>query len=273
MPRQTRRSFLKQAVAGSACTTTLAWSGAIQASGANDRVTLGMIGCGGQGGRLAEGFSKSANIACVCDPDEANRRRVKAKTGAKQDYDDLRRVLDDKSIDAVAVATPDHWHAPAAILACDAGKHVYVEKPQSHNLLESRLLLDAARRNKVVVQQGTQSRSDPFVADAVQMLHEGIIGDVLVCKAWNIQRRANIGHEQPSDPPPGVNYEMWVGPAEFVPFQKNRYHYNWRWWHNFGAGDIGNDGTHDIDYCALGPGCHRAPKFRHGHRCQVRDRR
>ena len=254
MPRQTRRSFLKQAVAGSACATTLAWSGAIQASGANDRVTLGVIGCGGQGGRLAEGFSKSANIACVCDPDEANRRRVKAKTGAKQDYDDLRRVLDDKSIDAVAVATPDHWHAPAAILACDAGKHVYVEKPQSHNLLESRLLLDAARRNKVVVQQGTQSRSDPFVADAVQMLHEGIIGDVLVCKAWNIQRRANIGHEQPSDPPPGVNYEMWVGPAEFVPFQKNRYHYNWRWWHNFGAGDIGNDGTHDIDYARWGLG-------------------
>jgi predicted dehydrogenase len=159
----------------------------------------------------------------------------------------------------VVVATPDHWHAPIAIMACEAGKHVYVEKPQSHNLRESRLLLDAARRHKVVVQQGTQSRSDPFVANAVQMLREGVIGDVLVAKAWNIQRRANIGHEQPSEPPAGVNYEMWVGPAEFVPFQKNRFHYNWRWWYNFGTGDIGNDGTHEIDYARWGLGVEGLP--------------
>ena len=159
----------------------------------------------------------------------------------------------------VVVATPDHWHAPAAILACEAGKHVYVEKPQSHNLRESRLLLDAAQRNKVVVQHGTQSRSDPLVAGAVQMLREGVIGDVLVAKAWNVQQRGNIGHEQPSDPPAGLDYDMWVGPAEFVPFQKNRFHYQWHWWHNFGTGDIGNDGTHEIDYARWGLGVSGLP--------------
>jgi predicted dehydrogenase len=259
MTQHTRRSFLKQASVGPACAAAVAWTGGINAAGANERVTLGVIGCGGQGGRLADAFSNSSNVACVCDPDEAHRRRVQVKTGAKRAYDDLRRLLDDKSIDAVVIATPDHWHAPAAIMACDAGKHAYVEKPQSHNLLESRLLLDAARRNKVVVQQGTQSRSAPLVAGAVQMLHEGIIGDVLMCKAWNIQRRRNIGHEQPSDPPAGVNYELWVGPAEFVPFQKNRFHYNWRWWHNFGAGDVGNDGSHDIDYARWGLGVEGLP--------------
>ena len=172
---------------------------------------------------------------------------------------DLRRVLDDQSVDAVVVATPDHWHAPAAILACEAGKHVYVEKPQSHNLRESRLLLDAARRNQVVVQHGTQSRSNPLIAGAVQMLREGVIGDVLVAKAWNIQRRGNIGHEQPSEPPAGVDYDTWVGPAEFVPFQKNRFHYHWHWWYNFGTGDIGNDGTHEIDYARWGLGVEGLP--------------
>jgi predicted dehydrogenase len=159
----------------------------------------------------------------------------------------------------VVVATPDHWHAPAAILACEAGKHVYVEKPQSHNLRESRLLLDAARRNQVVVQHGTQSRSSPLIAGAVQMLREGVIGDVLVAKAWNIQRRGSIGHEQPSEPPAGVDYDAWVGPAEFVPFQKNRFHYHWHWWYNFGTGDIGNDGTHEIDYARWGLGVEGLP--------------
>lgn len=208
---------------------------------------------------MAGAFAEIADIACVCDPDESRRRQVQEKVRARQAVADLRRVLDDKTIDAVVVATPDHWHAPAAILACEAGKHVYVEKPQSHNLRESRLLLDAARRNKVVVQHGTQSRSDPLIAGAVQMLREGVIGEVLVAKAWNIQRRGSIGHEQPGDPPPGVDYDLWVGPAEFVPFQKNRFHYNWHWWYNFGTGDIGNDGAHEIDYARWGLGVEGLP--------------
>jgi predicted dehydrogenase len=144
-------------------------------------------------------------------------------------------------------------------MACEAGKHVYVEKPQSHNLRESRLLVDAARRNKVVVQHGTQSRSNPLIAGAVQMLREGVIGDVLVAKAWNIQRRKNIGRAKPSAPPAGLDYDLWVGPAEWMPFQKNRFHYDWHWWYNFGTGDIGNDSTHEIDYARWGLGVEGLP--------------
>ncbi len=180
--------------------------------------------------------------------------KPKENANAAHAVGDLRRILDDKSVDAVVVATPDHWHAPAAILACEAGKHVYVEKPCSHNLRESRLLVDAARRNKVVVQHGTQSRSNQMMADATQMLREGIIGDVLVAKAWNIQRRGNIGHSNPSSPPESLDYDTWIGPAPFTPFRENCFHYNWRWWYNFGTGDIGNDGTHEMDYARWGLG-------------------
>ena len=259
MSDPSRRSFLKHTAAASAGAAAWAWTSGIHAAGTNERLTVGIIGCGGRGAGLAEEFAGLANVAYVCDPDESRRRRAQEKVRAKHAVADLRSVLDDQSVDAVVVATPDHWHAPAAILACEAGKHVYVEKPQSHNLRESRLLLDAARRNQVVVQHGTQSRSNPLIAGAVQMLREGVIGDVLVAKAWNIQRRGSIGHEQPSEPPAGVDYDAWVGPAEFVPFQKNRFHYHWHWWYNFGTGDIGNDGTHEIDYARWGLGVEGLP--------------
>jgi predicted dehydrogenase len=195
----------------------------------------------------------------VCDPDQKRRDQAKGTAGADRAVGDPREVLDDKTIDAVVIATPDHWHAPLAILACEAGKHVYVEKPCSHNLREGRLLVEAARRNKRVVQHGTQSRSSEFIAGVIQMIREGVIGDVLVAKAWNVQRRANIGHAQPSDPPPGVDYDMWVGPAPFVPFQSNRFHYTWHWWYDFGTGDMGNDGVHDIDYARWGLGVETQP--------------
>jgi predicted dehydrogenase len=144
-------------------------------------------------------------------------------------------------------------------LACEAGKHVYVEKPCSHNFRESQLLLQAARRNNVVVQHGTQQRSREFIRNAIQMLHEGAIGDVLVAKAWNIQRRRDIGRAQSGSAPPDVDYDMWVGPAEMVPFQPNRFHSDWHWWHNFGTGDIGNDGCHEIDYARWGLGVETLP--------------
>jgi len=165
----------------------------------------------------------------------------------------------DQSIDAVLVATPDHWHAPASILALDAGKHVYVEKPCSHNLREGRLLVEAARRNKRVVQHGTQSRSSNLIADGIQLLREGIIGDVLMAKAWNVQRRANIGHAKPGKTPAGLDYDLWIGPAPFVPYQKNRAHYTWHWWHAFGTGDMGNDGVHELDYARWGLGVQKHP--------------
>ena len=224
------------------------------ASSANERLTLGLIGCGNQGGSLGRAFVGLPNVkvAYVCDPDQSRRDKLKQAVGADQAVSDLRKILDDKGVDAVAIATPDHWHAPAAILACEAGKHVYVEKPCSHNFRESQLLLNAARRNKVVVQHGTNQRSNPLIAGAVQLLREGMIGEVLAAKAWNIQRREDIGHGRPSNPPPGVDYDLWVGPAQMVPFQANRFHCNWRWWYNFGTGDIGNDGMHEIDYARWG---------------------
>ena len=261
MPRDSRRKFLKKAGLGTASLTALNWRRAIHAAGANDRIVLGVIGCGSRGSGLVRGFTglRGAKIAYICDPDSKRRDKVKMDVKADHAVGDLRKILDDKTLDAVLIATPDHWHAPAAILACETGKHVYVEKPCSHNMREGRLLLDAARRNKVVVQHGTQCRSRGLVAEAIQLLHEGVIGEVLAAKAWNIQRRGNIGHEQPSDPPPEVDYDTWVGPAEYMPFQKNRFHYNWRWWRNFGSGDIGNDGMHELDYARWGLGVEGLP--------------
>jgi predicted dehydrogenase len=227
---------------------------------------MGVIGCGGQGTGLATSFASRQNVqlAYVCDPDPQRAERaaeeVTQSAGKKPTVvTDLRHILDDKSVDAVTVATPDHWHAPAAILACQAGKHVYVEKPCSHNIREGRLLVEAARRYDRVVQHGTQARSNHLIADAVQMLRDRVIGTVLAAKAWNIQRRGSIGRAAPSDPPPGVDYDMWVGPAPFVPYQSNRFHYDWHWWYNFGTGDTGNDGVHEIDYARWGLGVQTHP--------------
>jgi predicted dehydrogenase len=168
-------------------------------------------------------------------------------------------VLDDKSVDAVVIATPDHWHAPATILACDAGKHVYVEKPASHNLREGRLMVEAARRNKKVVQVGTQSRNTTHIMKAMERLKAGIIGDVLVAKAWNSQKRSSIGKQQPTDPPPGLDFDLWLGPAPLVPYRRNLLHGIWRWWYDFGTGDMGNDGVHDIDIARWGLGVETHP--------------
>jgi predicted dehydrogenase len=247
-----RRTFLKYASAAGLATGV---GRGVRARGANEQVVIGLIGCGGRGRRFFE------HADYVCDPD--GERLADATTQAGVDTSravtDMRRLLDNPSIDAVVIATPDHWHAPAAILALDAGKHVYVEKPCSHNFRESQLLLDAARRSGRVVQHGTQQRSSTRINDAVAMLRDGAIGDVLVAKAWNVQLRPNIGHGRPSKPPSGLDYDLWVGPAEFMPFQANRFHYHWHWWHAFGTGDIGNDGAHEIDLARWGLGVDMLP--------------
>jgi predicted dehydrogenase len=257
MSKTTRRNFVK---AGAAIgLTATAYSRVARAATSGPRPVVAFVGCGGRSQSLSRGFTGDADVGWACDPDEQRAQALQKQSGAKQTTNDLRRVLDDKSVDAIVVATPDHWHAPAAIMACDAGKHVYVEKPCSHNLREGRLLVDAARRNKVVVQHGTQSRSSEFIGNAIQILQEGRIGDVLMAKGWNIQRRANIGHAGPSDPPSHVDYDTWVGPAEMMPFQENRFHYNWHWWHNFGTGDVGNDGAHEMDMARWGLGVEGLP--------------
>jgi predicted dehydrogenase len=156
-------------------------------------------------------------------------------------------VFDDKSIDAVVIATPDHWHSPATILACDAGKDVYVEKPVSHNVREGRLAVEAARRNKRIVQHGTQARSRPSTIRGIEYAQSGKIGEVIMAKAWNCQLRDNIGHKEDGPVPDGVDYDAWLGPAPWIPFNENRFHYNWHWHWHFGTGDAGNDGAHQID--------------------------
>jgi predicted dehydrogenase len=257
MSATTRRDFIRASTAVGL--SAVAYTKVARAATGGQRPIVGFIGCGGRSKGLRKSFSDVTETAWACDPDESRARDLQQAAGAKQMTGDLRRVLDDKSVDAIVVATPDHWHAPAAIMGCDAGKHIYVEKPCSHNFHEGRLLVEAARRNNVVVQHGTQSRSNPLVVGAIQLLREGAIGDVLMAKSWNVQRRDNIGHAKPSSPPSGVDYDTWVGPAELMPFQSNRFHYNWHWWHNFGTGDIGNDGAHEMDIARWGLGVEGLP--------------
>jgi len=261
-----RRNFLSATATGTAAAALNYSTVPSRAAGANERVRLAIIGCGGRAtkGLMQEFNGGDSEIAYVCDPDAQHVEQAAsivtaAGNRAAKKTADFRHVLDDPAVDGVVIATPDHWHAPVAIMACNAGKHIYVEKPCSHNLREGRLLVEAARRNNRVVQHGTQSRSLQLIADGIQMLREGIIGDVLVAKAWNVQRRDDIGRAQPSTPPAELDYDMWVGPAAFLPYQSNRLHYRWHWWHNFGTGDLGNDGAHEIDYARWGLGVETHP--------------
>jgi predicted dehydrogenase len=266
MSANDRRTFLQQTGAGIAGASVLNWAGAVQALGANEKIVMGAIGLGGPGTNLARSFAaqKDVELAYVCDPDTARAERaaetIKGISGkSPQVMSDLRKVLDDPRIEAVTVATPDHWHGPATLLALAAGKHVYVEKPCAHNIREGRLMVEAARKQKRVVQVGTQSRSSESIIRAMELLREGAIGEVLVAKAWNSQRRGDIGHVQPGPIPAGFDYDLWLGPAPFVPFQSNRHHYGWHWWFDFGTGDTGNDGVHDIDIARWGLGVNTQP--------------
>ncbi len=261
-----RREFLKRTGAMAAGMILGDGLGSGRVIGANDRIILGMIGPGGHGGGLLQQFltQKDIEVAYVCDPDSNRRNQAaqvveKARSRGPKSVADFRLVLEDKAVDAVIVATPDHWHAPATILACEAGKHVYVEKPCSHNIREGRLMVEAARRRKRIVQVGTQSRSAEYVIRAMQLLREGAIGEILVAKAWNSQLRRNIGKVQPSDPPGNLDFDLWVGPAPMVPYRNNMLPGSWRWFRDFGTGDIGNDGVHDIDIARWGLGVETHP--------------
>ncbi len=260
-----RRQFIQHSGTAAAA-ATLAFSAKLQAADANGRLKVGVIGPGGMGSHHVELLAKNKNVelAYLCDVDEqrlAAAVNLAEKNGAKtpKAVKDMRQVFDDKSVDAVWIATPDHWHGPATILACDAGKHVYVEKPCAHNIREGRLMIEAARRNNKVVQVGTQSRSTAHVRQAMERLHGGAIGTVLISKAWNSQRRGSIGKQQPSDPPSTLDYDAWVGPAAMQAYQSNLLPGIWRWWFNFGCGDMGNDGVHDIDLALWGLGVDTLP--------------
>ena len=258
MQTPTRREFLET---GSAAVAAVAWAGNSFAVEQKEILNVGLIGCGGMGNnhlRLLVN-RKEIRLSYVCDADATRLAAAKEtveKAGLKspQGVKDLRQILDDKTIDAVWIATPDHWHAPATILACEAGKHVYVEKPCSHNIREGRLMLDAARKHKRIVQVGTQARSTALCMQAVKLLREGVIGDVLVAKAWNSQLRRNIGHQQPSAPPANLDFDTWLGPTPKREYQSNLLHGIWRFWYDYGAGDMGNDGVHELDIARWGLG-------------------
>jgi predicted dehydrogenase len=258
-----RRTILE---AGALGAVALAFEGVPAHGQAGPRVTVGVIGAGGMGGNHLRLLAarRDVDVAYVCDVDRdrlaaaasvVEKGSGKAPEGAK----DLRRVLDDRRVDAVWIATPDHWHAPAAILALDAGKHVYVEKPCCHNIREGRLMADAVARSGKHLQVGTQSRSTAVVRDAIDRVRGGAIGAVLVAKAWNSQRRRSIGKTGPSSPPPQLDFDLWLGPAPAVPYRSNLLPGIWRWWYDFGCGDIGNDGVHDIDVARWGLGVETHP--------------
>ncbi len=253
MPRQTRRSFLGQTTRGTVAVAMGTFAvPAFQALGANERIVVGVAGCS-RGRTVGDELRKlGCKIAYTCDPDQGRAERVKKILGADQAAADLRKILDDRTVDAIVIATPDHWHAPAALLACQAGKHIYVEKPCSHNIAEGRRMIEAARRSGRVMQVGTQTRSTKVFQEAIALVREGAVGKVLMAKTWTSQQRVNIGHRQPSQAPAGLDYDMWVGPAPMMPYQENRLHYLWHWWYNFGTGDAGNRGVHQMDIALWG---------------------
>ncbi|MCE9531803.1 MAG: Gfo/Idh/MocA family oxidoreductase, partial [Planctomycetes bacterium] len=253
----TRRSFLQTSVVTAA--SLAAASRAVAADG--QKLVIGVIGPGGMGSNHLRLLSarKDIEIAYGCDVDtlkldKASKTVETAMGKAPKAVKDMRQIYDDKKVDAVFIATPDHWHAPATILGLDAGKHVYVEKPCSHNIREGRLMIEAQKRSGKVLQVGTQSRSTPTVKEAIDRLAGGEIGDVLTTRVWNSQLRGNIGKLKPSKPPETLDFDTWCGPAPLVDYRANLLPGRWRWFKGFGAGDIANDGVHDLDVALWGLG-------------------
>lgn len=253
-----RRSFLAASAA-----TTLGLSALARPQGSNERIVVGVMGTGGRGSGLAAGFANMPNveIGYVCDVDPVRVGKVATEIGKigqnpkePKSVSDFRKMLDDKNVHVIVVAAPNHWHAPATILACAAGKDVYVEKPCSHNPREGELMVEAARKHKRHVQMGNQRRSWPKIQEAIQRLKEGDIGRVYFSQSWYLNNRPTIGVGKEEAPPEGLNFELWQGPAARRPFRSNYLHYNWHWFWHYGNGELGNNGIHMIDLSRWGLG-------------------
>jgi len=252
-----RRRFLKcsGATAGLSLASVTATASRTRGKpAANDRIAVAVVGVRGRGRKLLATFASlsDVDVKYVCDVDEnVLRQRVaalaKETPHRPQAIKDFRRALDDTSLDALVLGTPDHWHAIPTIMACQAGKDVYVEKPDGHNILEGRTMVAAARKYARVVQLGTQARNGPHLHTAMEYIASGALGRVQFAKAWESSLQGSIGHTPDSDPPPGVDYDMWLGPAPLRPFNARRFHGSWRWFFDYGTGDLGNDGVHRLD--------------------------
>jgi predicted dehydrogenase len=249
MPSLDRRRFLH---ASAATLSALAVAGA--ADKPHDKIVLAFAGVHGRGRDLLRGFSsfEDVEVAAICDPDQNVIANALKAINARQKrtpqvVKDLRRVLDDREVTALVVATPDHWHALATVWACQAGKDVYVEKPISHNLIEGRRMVEAARKYDRVVQVGTQRRSSAHHASAAEFVRSGQLGKVPFARTWIAGNRKTIGRKADAPVPAGVDYDLWLGPAPQRPFNPNRFHYNWHWNWDYGTGELGNNGIHALD--------------------------
>ena len=247
-----RREFLKRTAVAGAAIGTAGFS--INALGANERVVLGIMGIKGRGNYLAQEFAKrdDVEVRYLADLDSRllgdRAKGIEGITGkAPECVQDFRKMLDDAEVNGIVMGTPDHWHALGTILACQAGKDVFVEKPTSHNIWESRKMVEAARKYERVVQVGAQNRSAEYCYKAFDYVHSSQFGDIHFIRVLNSKQRGTIGLKPDKETPEGVDYDMWLGPAPMRKFNENHFHYAWHWFWNYSGGDIINDGVHQMD--------------------------
>jgi predicted dehydrogenase len=247
-----RRHFLKTGAASVAALSAASYARA--ADKPNEKVVIAVMGARIRGKAHVAGFSglENVEVAYLCDPDENLFAETMKKVSTQQKREvkpikDFRDALKDKDVTALSVAAPDHWHALATILACQAGKHVYVEKPVSHNLVEGRRMVEAARKYNRIVQVGTQRRSGAHFHSAAEYIQSGKLGKIPFARTWIAGHRKTIGRKTDTSPPAGVDYDLWLGPAAQRPFNPNRFHYEWHWNWDYGTGELGNNGIHYLD--------------------------
>lgn len=259
-----RRTFLKSATATGLGIVISQGSPAFAQSGPNDKIVVGVMGLNGRGVVQARVFGRAPNVevAYLCDVDSNVLQKSQLELGRVQQkpakgVGDFRRMLDDKAVDAIAIATPDHWQTPATILALKAGKHVFVEKPSGHNAREAELIVEAQQRYQRVVQIGTQQRSHDRSREIIQAIHEGAIGPAYQARAWYANTRTTIGRGKVAPVPPHLDYELWQGPAPRTPYRDNVIHYNWHWFWRWGTSEVCNNGTHEIDIARWALGVER----------------